>query len=71
MMPHKPIPIPVFVPSYGEVQGFFVEDDTGGWYCVAIGEMTYTYDEWCAVAPASRTPALAAVALLKLFKKIS
>jgi hypothetical protein len=67
----KPIPIPVYIPTYGDVHGLFVEDDTGGWYCVAIEDMQYSVDDWRKVKPPYPTPELAAVALLKLYEKIA
>jgi hypothetical protein len=70
-MVRKPIPIPVFIPGYGDVRGLFVEEDAGGWSCIAIGDMQYSYDNWRLREPASLTPEAVAVALLKLYEKIA
>ena len=66
-----PIAIPVCIPGYGDVQGRFVEEDAGGWYCVAIGDMQYSVDNWRQFELPSPTPEAAAMALLQLYEQIA
>jgi hypothetical protein len=65
----KPIPILIFLPGYGDSQGLFVEEESGGWYCVAIGELRQSVEDWRRIEVPYPTPKEAAEALLKLYEQ--